>query len=161
MTSDEFKNLPKGTFVVMKTAEYPMKVKLKLFFKLGINFEAPYFVEEHSNREVHYTVKKELTDAIIAKYRPDLLTAAKDKADDSSTGGVKASRANKDVPFEQASHPAKNEEQEKPATRKKFDKKDDSKSGSGNKRVIEQQRTQKPNTRPMQPRTHRNGGERK
>ena len=42
-----------------------MKVKLKLFFKWGISFEAPYSVEEHSNREVHYAVKKELTDAII------------------------------------------------------------------------------------------------
>ena len=146
---------------MMKTAEHPMKVKLKLFFKWGISFEAPYSVEEHSNREVHYAVKKELTDAIIAKYRPDLLTAAKDKTDDSSTGGVKASRANKDVPFEQASHPAKNEESENPVARKKADKKDDSKSGNGNQRVIEQQRIQKPHTRPMQPRTHRNGGERK
>ena len=138
-----------------------MKVKLKLFFKWGISFEAPYSVEEHSNREVHYAVKKELTDAIIAKYRPDLLTAAKEKKDDNNSCGVKATRVNKDVPFEQASHPAKNEEQEKPATKKKSDKKDDSKSSSGNKRVIEQQRTQKPHTRPMQPRTHRNGGERK
>ena len=161
MTSDELKNLPKGTFVVMKTAEHPMKVKLKLFFKWGISFEAPFSVEEHSNREVHYAVKKELTDAIIKKYRPDLLTAAKEKKDDNSSGGVKAARANKDVPFEQASHPAKNEEPEKVATKKKSDKKDDSKSGSGNKRVIEQQHMQKPHTRPMQPRTHRNGGERK
>ena len=32
MTADELKNLPKGTFVVMKTAKHPMKVKLKLFF---------------------------------------------------------------------------------------------------------------------------------
>ncbi len=63
----------------MKTAEHPIKVKLKLFFKWGISFEAPYSVEEHSNREVHYAVKKELTDAIIAKYRPDLLLAAKEK----------------------------------------------------------------------------------
>ena len=161
MTSDELKNLPKGTFVVMKTAEHPMKVKLKLFFKWGISFEAPFSVEEHSNREVHYAVKKELTDAIIKKYRPDLLTAAKEKKDDNSSGGVKAARANKDVPFEQASHPAKNEEPEMVATKKKSDKKDDSKSGSGNKRVIEQQHMQKPHTRPMQPRTHRNGGERK
>ena len=44
MTSDELKNLPKGTFVVMKTAEHPMKVKLKLFFKWGISFKAPYTV---------------------------------------------------------------------------------------------------------------------
>lgn len=137
-TSDELKNLPKGTFVVMKTAEHPMKVKLKLFFKWGISFEAPYSVEEHSNREVHYAVKKELTDAIIAKYRPDLLTAAKEKKDDNNSGGVKAARANKDVPFEQASHPAEKMESEKPVPKKKSDKKDDSKSGNGNKRVIEQ-----------------------
>lgn len=52
-------------------------------------------------------------------------------------------------------------EPEKPAPNKKSDKKDDSKSGSGNKRVIEQQKTQKPHTRPMQPRIHRNGGEQK
>ena len=79
----------------------------------------------------------------------------------SKSGGVKAARANKDVPFEQASRPAENKEPEKPADNKKSDKKDDSKSGSGNKRVIEQQRIQKPHTRPMQPRIHRNGGERK
>ena len=36
MTPDELKSLPKGTFVVMKTGFYPMKVKLKLFFKWGI-----------------------------------------------------------------------------------------------------------------------------
>ena len=106
-------------------------------------------------------MKKELTDAIIAKYRPDLLLAAKEKKEDSKSGGVKAARANKDVPFEQASHPAEKMESEKPVPKKKSDKKDDSKSGSGNKRVIEQQRIQKPHTRPMQPRTHRNGGERK
>ena len=136
-----------------------MKVKLKLFFKWGISFEAPYSVEEHSNREVHYAVKKELTDAIIAKYRPDLLTAAKEKKDDGKSGGVKATRANMDIPFEQASHPAEKIESEKPVPKKKSDKKDDSKSGSGNKRIIEQQRLQKPHTRPMQPRVHRNGGE--
>ena len=136
-----------------------MKVKLKLFFKWGISFEAPYSVEEHSNREVHYAVKKELTDAIIAKYRPDLLTAAKEKKDDNNSGGVKAARANKDVPFEQARRPAEKMESEKSVPNKKSDKKDNSKSGSGNKRVIEQQRQQKPHTRPMQPRIHRNGGE--
>ena len=138
-----------------------MKVKLKLFFKWGLSFEAPYSVEEHSNREVHYAVKKELTDAIIAKYRPDLLTAAKEKKDDNKSSGVKAARANKDVPFEQASHPAEKMEAEKSLPKKKSEKKDDSKSGNGNKRVIELQRLQKSHTRPMQPRVHRNGGERK
>ena len=152
MTSDELKNLPKGTFVVMKTAEHPMKVKLKLFFKWGISFEAPFSIEEHGNREVHYAKKNDLTDAIIKKYRPNLLT---------SGGNLKATRANRDVPFEQASHPAENKDLKQPVSKKKSDKKDDSKSGNGNKRVMEQQKAQKPQTRPMQPRVYRNGGERK
>ena len=39
MTPDELKSLPKGTFIVTKTGFYPMKVKLKLFFKWGIKFD--------------------------------------------------------------------------------------------------------------------------
>ena len=54
MTADELKNLPKGTFVVMKTAYHPMKVKLKLFFKWGITFEEKFEVSEHGNRQVKY-----------------------------------------------------------------------------------------------------------
>lgn len=161
MTSDELKNLPKGTFVVMKTAEHPMKVKLKLFFKWGISFEAPFSIAEHGNREVHYAKKKDLTNAIITKFHPELLMTAKDNGKDKESGGLKATRKNKNVPFEQASHPAENKESKQSVSPKKSDKKDDSKSGSGNKCVIEQQRMQKPQTRPMQPRTHRNGGERK
>jgi type IV secretion system protein VirD4 len=68
MTPDELKNLPKGTFVVMKTAFHPMKVKLKLFFKWGINFEEPYIVEENGNREVKYANRKRLFDAVVEKY---------------------------------------------------------------------------------------------
>lgn len=52
MTPDELKSLPKGTFVVMKTGFYPMKVKLKLFFKWGIEFEEKYEVAENGNREI-------------------------------------------------------------------------------------------------------------
>ena len=33
MSPDELKSLPKGNFIVMKTGCYPMRVKLKLFFK--------------------------------------------------------------------------------------------------------------------------------
>lgn len=39
MTLDEVKSMPKGQFVVMKMRFYLMKVKLKLFFKLGIQFK--------------------------------------------------------------------------------------------------------------------------
>ena len=39
MTPDELKTMPKGTFIVMKTGFYPMKVRLKLFFEWGITFD--------------------------------------------------------------------------------------------------------------------------
>lgn len=68
MTPDELKSLPKGTFIVMKTGFYPMKVKLKLFFKWGIKFEEKYRVKENSNREVHYANRSELFNNIIQTY---------------------------------------------------------------------------------------------
>ena len=52
----------------------------------------------------------------IKKYRPDLLTVVKDKADNKTTGVVKVTRTNKVVPFEQASHPAENKKLEKPGS---------------------------------------------
>ncbi len=70
MTPDELKSLPKGTFVVMKTGFYPMKVKLKLFFKWGIKFEEKYEVIENGNREVHYANRSELFNNIIQAYSP-------------------------------------------------------------------------------------------
>ena len=70
MTPDELKSLPKGTFVVMKTGFYPMKVKLKLFFKWGIEFEEKYEVMENGNREVHYANRSELFNNIIQTYCP-------------------------------------------------------------------------------------------
>ena len=73
MTPDELKSLPKGTFVVMKTGFYPMKVKLKLFFKWGIQFEEKYEVMENGNREVHYANRSELFNNIIQTYSPQYL----------------------------------------------------------------------------------------
>lgn len=75
MTPDELKSMPKGQFVVMKTGFYPMKVKLKLFFKWGIRFdeEHPYSVPDQGNRKVEYAEKKEIMDGIVKKYCPDLL----------------------------------------------------------------------------------------
>ena len=70
MTPDELKSLPKGTFVVMKTGFYPMKVKLKLLFKWGIKFEEKYEVMENGNREVHYANRSELFNNIIQAYSP-------------------------------------------------------------------------------------------
>ena len=73
MTPDELKSLPKGTFVVMKTGFYPMKVKQKLFFKWDIKFEEKYEVMENGNREVHYANRSELFNNIIQKYYPHYL----------------------------------------------------------------------------------------
>lgn len=73
LTPDELKSLPKGNFVVMKTGVHPMRVKLKLFFKWGIEFDEnnPYTVTDNGGREVNYAEKKELMDGIIKKYHPD------------------------------------------------------------------------------------------
>ena len=77
MTPDELKALPKGTFVVTKTGFYPMKVKLKLFFKWGIEFEKePYVVPMRDASTIAYASREALTEAIQAKYPP------KDKKDD-------------------------------------------------------------------------------
>jgi type IV secretion system protein VirD4 len=69
MTADELKNLPKGTFVVMKTAKHPMKVKLKLFFMWGIQFEKPYMVSEQGNRKVIYVSQSDLVQRVKNKYK--------------------------------------------------------------------------------------------
>ena len=88
LTPDELKSLPKGQFVVMKTGVHPMRVKLKLFFKWGIEFDEdnPYAVEDNGGREVKYAEKKELMDGIIKKYHPDWIV--KDKPATDGGGGI-------------------------------------------------------------------------
>ncbi len=70
MTADELRNLPKGVFIVMKTGFHPIKVKMKLFFKWGIEFDSnnPYVMPEHGSREVKYACKAEIEKAIYEKY---------------------------------------------------------------------------------------------
>ena len=89
MTPDELKSMPKGQFVVMKTGFYPMKVKLELFFKWGIRFDAkhPYSVPDQGNRKVEYAEKKEIMDKIVEKYRPDLLHPPMPSDDGGAYGG--------------------------------------------------------------------------
>ena len=85
VTPDELKSMPKGQFVVMKTGFYPMKVKLKLFYKWGIEFddEHPYTVPDQGNREVKYADKKEIQNGILEKCPPEWKeeTAAPSDAD--------------------------------------------------------------------------------
>ena len=71
MTPDELKSLPKGTFVVTKTGFNPIKVKLKLFFKWGIQFEdKPYIVPLRDNKDIRYASKDALMLAVTEKYSP-------------------------------------------------------------------------------------------
>ena len=87
MTPDELKSMPKGQFVVMKTGAHPMKVRLKLFFEWGIQFdpENPYTVKENANREVRYADRKEIMDAIVKKHHPEVL---EEPPADSTVGAV-------------------------------------------------------------------------
>ena len=68
MTPDELKSMPKGQFIVMKTGVNPMKVKLKLFFKWGIEFGEPYKVPDRGSRPVRYASRQELMEAILEAY---------------------------------------------------------------------------------------------
>ena len=72
MTADELKSLPKGTFVVTKTGFNPIQVKLKLFFKWGIQFEKePYVVPLRDNKNICYASKDALMRAVYDKYTTD------------------------------------------------------------------------------------------
>lgn len=92
MTPDELKSLPKGTFVVMKTGFYPMKVKLKLFFKWGIKFEEKYEVMENGNREVHYANRSELFNNIIQTYCPQYFEQPVTNSDFDEASGEKKNK---------------------------------------------------------------------
>lgn len=88
MTADELKSMPKGQFVVMKTGFHPMKVKLKLYFDWGIQFDEEYAVQENGNRKVAYAAKNELLNAIVLKYHPDWLREDDPAPEDSSPSNV-------------------------------------------------------------------------
>ena len=87
MTPDELKSMPKGQFIVMKTGFYPMKVRLKLYFDWGIQFDEQYTVPENGNRKVAYAEKNELLQAIILKYHPDWLKEDDTPPEDAPAGG--------------------------------------------------------------------------
>lgn len=66
-----------------------MKVRLKLFFNWGITFDEsnPYTVKENANREVKYADQKDLHDAVMREFRPDLIVDEKATAE-STVGGI-------------------------------------------------------------------------
>ena len=66
-----------------------MKVKLKLFFKWGIEFDKdkPYTVEDNGGREVEYAEKQEIIDGIVQKYHADWLIQEETPENADSAGG--------------------------------------------------------------------------
>lgn len=100
MTPDELKSMPKGQFVVMKTGFYPMKVRLKLFFKWGIYFDEknPYEIPDQGNRKVEYAAKKDIMDGIVKKYRPELLEPPAPPEESGTSGGQDQQMAEKNDP---------------------------------------------------------------
>ena len=89
LTPDELKSMPRGQFVVMKTGSHPMKVRLKLFFQWGIEFEKdkPYMVKDNGGRKVAYAEKKEMVDGIMKKYHPKEYAEMQTAADTRTSGG--------------------------------------------------------------------------
>ena len=84
MTVDELKSMPKGHFIVMKTGCHPMKTRLKLYFKWGIQFENAYSIEEKSERKVQYADRAELEMEILRKFpQIDVAVEFEDSFDES------------------------------------------------------------------------------
>ena len=85
MTVDELKSMPKGSFIVMKTGCHPMKTRLKLFFRWGIQFEGAYTVEEQAERKVLYADSEELEAEILKMFPQTADTEPEKKIDESIT----------------------------------------------------------------------------
>ena len=94
LTPNELKSLPKGEFVVMKTGVHPMRVKLKLFFKWGIQFDEknPYTVPDNGGRAVEYAEKKEISDGIMKKYPPKRSGKEETRSTDAPAGQEQGQR---------------------------------------------------------------------
>ena len=87
MTSEELKSLPKGTFIVTKTGFHPIKVKLKLFFDWGIEFEKkPYEVPICDHAAIRYASKDRMIARIRSKY--PMKQSKKDTNEDDSSSSI-------------------------------------------------------------------------
>ena len=153
MTPDELKSMPKGQFVVMKTGFYPMKVKLKLFFKWGIEFDEkhPYTVPDQGNRKVEYAAKSDIMDAIVQKYRPDLLEPPV-PSDDSSQGGQSEDMSDKNTP----GNGSKKNQRQSP-NKANQEKRDKSKPGGTNVRSGPRERRNQPLPKRIEGEVNENG----
>ncbi len=96
MTVDELKTMPRFHFIIAKTGANPMRTKLDLFFKWGIDLDKEYENDKQEVREVFYAGK----DALIAEIErvekiipqepeeePEEKSNKKDKPKESDPGG--------------------------------------------------------------------------
>ena len=87
-----------------------MKVKLKLFYKWGIEFDDdnPYMIEDQGNRKVRYADKKTITDGIVKKYSPELLEPTPHMSDCDNIGSRSMPLAEKNAPVTHTGNKRKN-----------------------------------------------------
>ena len=140
MTPDELKSMPKGQFVVMKTGFYPMKVRLKLFFEWGIEFDKdnPYTIADQGNRQVVYAKKRDIMDAIVKKYRPELIEPTAPPEDSTKGGQSENMSENNEAKGESKKN------QNKPQSKPNQEKKEKNKSGGTNVRSGPRERRDQP-----------------
>ncbi len=67
MTTDELKSMPKGNFILMKTGKNPMKTKLRLYKKWGIELRGAYEMRMRNHREVEYASMNEIESILKSK----------------------------------------------------------------------------------------------
>lgn len=89
MTVDELKTMPRFHFIIAKTGVNPMKTKLDLFFKWGIELDKEYENDKQEVRKVFYAGKDEL---IAEIERVEKIVPSEETEDDSDvnnrTGGM-------------------------------------------------------------------------
>lgn len=113
LTPDELKSMPKGQFVVMKTGVHPMRVRLKLFYKWGIQFDKdnPYTVTDNGGREVEYAEKQEIIEGIMKKYRKKEYEEMKEAEAAAAAGGQDQAESQSNEP--QQTPPKKSSDKKK------------------------------------------------
>ena len=113
LTPNELKSMPKGQFVVMKTGVHPMRVRLKLFYKWGIQFDKdnPYTVTDNGGREVVYAEKQEIIEGIIKKYRAKEYEEMKEAEEAAAAGGRDQAESQSNEP--QQTSPEKSSDKKK------------------------------------------------
>lgn len=68
MFASELKQMDIGNYVVQKTGASPLKTKLKLFKKWGIELNEEYTMKTKQVKEVHFMDVNQMEDSIIEKY---------------------------------------------------------------------------------------------